>query len=381
MAMKSCLAFLLLMITAHESHAACPQTPMWAKGRDPATCQLLVEGGSSYGMIRFDQEKMQFLGPGNSYQPAGPGAKDVAGGCPTSNLAVWSSKFDNYSAGTKKQMDVSHMNTNSNAKFVLIRDSLFTNAWVCKGGAWSGPNGLSCAAGETSDKHSDLLQIFGLPKDNGWVVLQNTDLLNGDQQIGIWQTPSYQRGAYSSSSPRGICADPAGTGGMLWQNVRYGNPSSSFKSDCLARGNARWACAGGNQFVIKGDTGFPFGDVWLVGVQNLSGARFRVMSDVPKIVVIGGSGGRNGWPGPLGPGPSVGPGTCPNGKLPGKYNESGTVDTAVYCYSSIESAIAAGHRPPPFLNLSATGWKTAPSGSADPSATTALLAPELRFGD
>ncbi len=357
------LTSLLLLFVAPVVHAQCPATPKWALGRDPKTCDLIVDGGPDYGQIRFDEERGNYQGPGNSYRPPSAGANDVANGCPTSNTTVWGSTLDNYSAGAKKDEDVSHVNTNSNVKYLFIRDSVYTNAWVCKGGAWSGPNGHRCAAGENSAKHTDVLQLFSPPEDNGWIVLQNSDLTNGDQQIGIWQSPDLQRGSNAGSSG-GKCPDRAGTGGMLWHNVKYGN-SQSFVDDCFARGGPEFACASGNQFVVKGDTPHMFGAIWLVGVQNLSGAKFRVMSNVPKIIVVGGSGGRNGWPGPLGPGKAKGPGGCPNGKLSGQYNETGPV-TEVYCYASIERAISAGHRPPPFLHLSAVGWERAPDDTTPP---------------
>src|SRR4030095_15565875 len=105
-------ALLVLLSAADENRAACPQTPEWAKGRDPATCQLIVDGGVDYGYVRFDMETGKYSGPGNRYQRASPTANDVANGCPTSNLVAWGSTFDNYAAGTKPDIgDGAHINT------------------------------------------------------------------------------------------------------------------------------------------------------------------------------------------------------------------------------------------------------------------------------
>lgn len=335
---------LLILFAAVPAHA---QVPVWSAGKD-AQGRLLVPDGMGHS-IPFDQIRAGVKAPGG-WQPSCPGASDKANGCPVCNQVIYGSVQDGYAAQSGKDADLLHVNTNSNVENLLVKDSIFQNAWTCNGGAWS-RGGLSCADKETSKAHVDLIQTIGAPENGGWVVLQGSKFINGDQNTAIIESADKTRGRYDSATKTGQCADPAGAGGFVWQDVEIGN-SKEFAADCLARGGPA-SCGSGNQIAMGSTTG-SFGDVWFIGVRNTSGLKIRAGAGVPKIIVIGGSGGRNGWPGPLGPGPVAGDGTC-NGKVAGNYGEKAAV-TDVYCYPSIEAALAAGHKRPPFLQLSSVGW-------------------------
>lgn len=345
----------------NAAHAAdCPPTPDWAVGRGP-NCELQVDGGPGYDVISFDlraegQQRSGQLGF------SCPGARDTAHGCPLCNAVVHSSTIDNYRGA--KNSDVFHPDTLTNSKFVLVKNTLLANAWVCEGGAWQGPGGISCASGETTSAHADVLQALDFPNGGGWLVVQGSGLLNSDHQIGGIGPLNGSHGY-----PEGGCKDTEPAGGVLLQDVEIGNTeqvglAQHYIADCKARcGENCFACESGNQFFIGDDKGQRMRSLWLVAVRAVSPLNFIVPNGVDELVVIGGSGGRNGWPGPLGPGPSTWTGpACPDGLLVGaQYNSLPKgAPTKVYCYHSIPQALADGRVRPPFLQLSLAGWDDDP---------------------
>ena len=83
----------------------------------------------------------------------------------------------------------------------------------------------------------------------------------------------------------------------------------------------------------------------------------------------------SGWPHPVRHSSPSGPGVCPNGYIGNECQADS--DTACFCYTSIENALAdtatatsnlgdcpAAHCPheaPPFIHLSAAGWENPPN--------------------
>ncbi len=355
-------------------------TPSWAT-RDASGC-LVVPGGGSWGnqTFKIHSYNLQNVGsnqdqPGNGSDREGcPGS--WGSGCPTCNVVMWNNAFSNYSpasTGGGHDRDLFQFNSNSVVRHLLIKNTTIQNSWNCNGGSWSGPNGHSCS-GQVDGNHSDLFQGWRGPiNDGGWMVVQDSVLKNADVEFGQFSEPNLVRGT------NGQCSD-SGSGGFLFQGVTL-DQEAAFKTECRTRGFT-WSCDQGNYLAIfgAGGSGPQWGPVWFVNVVNRAGVTLRLTSDpAPSVIVIGGSGGRNGWPGPLTGAGGTGPGTaCNNGLYaPGsRYDgESSSPRMKIYCYDSIESALTdtydattcpdCPHRRPPFIELSAAGWQNPPTGGGD----------------
>jgi hypothetical protein len=337
--------------------------PAWAVERDVSGC-LVVDGGGSWGNITFQQHAFHYdnAPQGGSWRPTCPGATDVPGGCPTCNVVIWDSDFDKYQSGGVEGSDVWEWNTNIDAQHVLVKNVSLRNAWRCAGGTgWTGPNGHHCAPGESSGAHTDLWQLWtGPPENGGWLVAQDMVIENSDTQFFQWSEADLKRGR------DGACADPGGSG-IVFQNVIL-DQTAEYEQDCLARTHpaSQWACAG-NYGNTQGNAGHQLEALWYIDVHNLRGVTMSIDGDMfAKVISIGGSGGGDGWPGAL-KGSAPGPGTCPNGLVSNTdFAQPGRPETAIYCYDSIESALAdtlcpdCPHTRPPFLELSPSGWATPP---------------------
>jgi hypothetical protein len=377
----------LLVAIAPSARAVCPPLPSWALAYDDQTnCNLIVDAGGSWGQVTVVADKHDgtatLYGTSNpahdSYLESGPtcpGAHSCAAPNPC-NKVIYNYSYDGYATNQAKNADEIH-GFNASADWIQhlwYRDVFMGNNWYCRWHAWSGPNGLSCApSGDVNTcNHPDIIECFDGPDFGGWVVYQNVDILNQDSaQYGYPWCPNDEMG--------NACPDPIGPGGALMQNVRVGNVqqaglATSFIDDCKVRWGDSPDCEGGLQFFVgtwaTDGQPVPMPVVWLVGVTQVGAGggawRFEVgdRQQIDKIVVVQGGGGSNGWPGPLGPGPMEGGGTCPNGLLVGRDYHPGTPVTQVYCYDYIETALAAGHQRPPFINLSPVGWNNPPPGAS-----------------
>jgi hypothetical protein len=352
-------------------------TPSWAT-RDANGC-LQVSAGGTWGNITFRDHTYNW---GTAASPRGikqeqPGwinngastNSNCTSGCSNScNSASWNNVVDNYApaaSGGGRDADILQFNSVSSTKHLFWKNITLSNAWRCDGGTWSGPNGHSCS-GQADSNHTDVFQAWrGGPGGGGWWVMQDSTFINSQNELGQMTEPG--------QNPCGL------PGGILWQNVTFGQ-TSSFAADCRARGGASWACPTGNYFAIWGGPG-DWGPVWLVGVNNITSSQSGNPGPTPlqitgskPVVVIGGSGGGGNWPGPLysGPGQNCsgsGPCRCQNG-LYGTGAEYGSSSSMrIYCYNAIEDALAdttcadCPFTRPPFIALSATGWRNPPTGS------------------
>ncbi len=360
-------------------------TPSWA-ARDAQGC-LVVDAGPGWGPLTFGLHSYNLQGVGSNQDQPGNGVDregcpgSWGAGCPPCNVALWDNRFDNYapaSTGGGHDRDLFQWNASSVTRHVLIRDSLLERSWNCGGKCWAGPNGHTCRRGAIDENHSDLFQGWGGSpmNDGGWLVIQNSTLRNADVEVGQLSGADLVRGVSSQ------CAD-SGPGGVLLQGVVF-DQQDAFANECRLRGHS-WSCDTGNYFAIfgNGGRGVQWGPIWLVGVENRKGVALRLVGDPSRsVIVIGGSGGANGWPGPLtGAGRSIAPRPCSNGVYAtGNEFDAELADSPrmkIYCYTSIEAALAdtydavtcpdCPHPRPPFLALSAAGWQSPPPGATSGS--------------
>jgi hypothetical protein len=379
-----------LFAFAFEAGAVCPPLPSWALRYDNQTsCNLIVDAGGTWGQLTIVVDKHDGTASGyggsdndSAYLQSGPTCpgSHTCGAPNSCNKVIYNYNYDGYSENRAKNADEIHglITSEDWIKHLWYRDVFMGNNWFCEGIPWSGPNGLSCGTNDRNPgNHPDIIECLEGPDDGGWVVYQNVDMLNEDAvQYGYPWCPNDELG--------NGCNDPKGPGGALMQNVRVGNVqkaglATTFITDCNRRkGTTNDPECNGDMQIFMGTWANwgnkrPMPVVWLVGVQSLGDQNWRFESgndqQVNKFVVVQGGGGSNGWPGPLGPGPMNGGGTCPNGMLPNKDYHGGTPVTRVYCYDYIETALADGHERPPFINLSPVGWRNPPTGTTPPDTT------------
>jgi hypothetical protein len=317
--------------------AACPTTPSWAQ------CvggKLSVDAGSGFGQIDFEDV---------TYQPpvtlgAPVGASDAVG-CTPKDWLFYDSVYDGYKGASPPQCrsygacgatdDLVHIWSEENSRNVLFKNVTIKNAF-------------RSAAGQ----HMDDLQTFKAVDYGGWIVLQDSTFMNSDDE-------NLQLGSLNSTGQRWndvtTCESGANMGGLVLQNVSV-IQQPAFISDCQARKGAGDYCGGVNG--IQADNPIT---VWLINVTFSSGA-FSIYEGANPVILVGAN-------------PSY-------GWVSGRFNGRR------YYYDSIEDALAATpsscqalasarhpdgcnaadfpHKRPPFINLSASGWKGAPSSQLQP---------------
>ncbi len=346
------------------------EVPPWAQGRDSSQC-LMVNPGNGDPVVKFQYETFHKKGisrhaerpvnagvdwiDANAYQWGNCSTKDSGQLC---NFVMWDTVIDNYldpGAQNEDGFKIHYWGTQN----YLIKNSKIMNTVHCKGGGWTGPNGVKCIAGNVSGAHVDGIQMREVPNAGGWIVIQDSVLANVGNAASLIQL-----------QPRSGAAE-----GLLFQGLQFGQfntplgASTTWINDCIQMGKDPAICSGvQNGFQI----GTEVNQIWFVNVWG--NMRFIQLGATPsKIVVVNrgcgplGCGGAigyfDGWPHPLQTfsGGSDGPSTCPNGK----YATSPKAGVAVYCYTSVENALKE-HKAPPFIHLSASGWAAAPSGTAPP---------------
>lgn len=339
--------------------------PGFAKGRDSAGC-LMIDPGNGDAAIRFNWEANT------------PGKLIPANACPTNDCGyvAWNVNADDFAGNVSGVSggDAYHF-AGRHYKWILWKNFGAGNTWKCKGGSWP-----PCGGG-TSNGHNDAMQIRGQPVNNGWAVMQDSVIANANDIHMILEMSGDQE--YVGPAP-----------GFVFQGVKVGyfpdwGEADNWTADCQAMGGGQicGAPAGGSARwqVGSNSTDTTFKATWLID----SVSHVRVEADrTAKLIVVntgcsnatmscgGQIGYENGWPAPLGHAfSSKGPGTCPNGLLP-----SGNVRTSdgpnpvpVYCYTSLERALADGHERPPFLQISNSGWQTPPAPGDAPPAPPQLL--------
>lgn len=347
------------------------EVPAFAEGRDASDC-LMVDPGNGDAPVPFQFEWMHKYGAQCGAKRISPELTRPFDGLRCSDFSGESCTYlyydvtvDNYLDRACKNEDGIFMPGGMKAKYLYFKNSKILNSWKCAGGSgWSGPNGIGCAAGEDSTSHTDGIQMRGLPGDGGWAVFQDTEFLNGHNLHFLHQLDS-----------------DFGRGSMLFQGVHFGRAQRagaaiSYIDDCKARGvEGTEICEEGRTLLDAALVEFWFVDVWGTSTFSLKGAYDKVVivnTGCGKSGCTGTIGYASGWPHPVN-GAGTGPGTCPNGPIPSSAGGIGA--KSAYCFTSLERAIAAGHKPPPFVHLSAAGWDNPPAGTPPPRPPSPSLFP------
>jgi hypothetical protein len=308
--------------------AACPAVPSWAAGRT-TDCKLRVNSGiPDLGTVTFDNEK-SYGKSGSLFQPTCGtdsarcnqtffewdldgynGTKPSGSSCTTSNSCGQGEK----GAGS----DLSHIWTQIRAKAILWKSVILQNGWkACPGCTSSAAN-----------PHVDNLQIWGQFNETfHYLVLQDVLFRNSDDQM-LHSSQVQEKGGDIKA--------------VVLQNVVF-EQQTAYQTECRARAERYPAmdsgCSGGPLRVPNnGALNSQQWDVWFIKVRS-----------------------------PL----SMGGGTCPDSCMTNRVimidtpsnvfdrtNYKGTLVT----YPSIEAALAAGEKEPPFLRLSCGGWASPPAG-------------------
>lgn len=266
--------------------------------------------------------------------------------------------FDSYLDNAATQGDTFRFGNGNEVQYAFFKNVFMQNTWHCQGGSpqWNGPNGVHCRDGEDSDIHQDGWQNRGQPQKGGWLVFQDSGIVNNQANKLIYQTQAVH----------------PPNGGWVFQGVWFGNTNDPvgeadhWIDDCIARGEGVSTCTTGHAQI-----GYNATEGWLIDVYGAAFFSRWPTTDTGKIIVVNtgcntaGCGGtvgyNNGWPHPLDKESVGGGGACPNGPLPTSIG-SGVGTT--YCYTSLEEALQ-DHDEPPFIRLSCAGWENPPATAGD----------------
>lgn len=328
------------------------EVPGFASGRDGNQC-LMIDPGNGDAPIPFQYEAFHRRGVGACDGGEGMPVKESGAGCENGqclSLLLWDTVADNYTHPGCKNKDVLFIGNGYAWQYIYFKDTHWLNGWKCQGGPWKGPGNLSCAAGEDSSAHADNWQIRGHPVNGGWMVVQDSEIVNSHIQLMIHQTQS----------------EYGPNGSVSFQGVRFETSNSPVGAaqhwidDCIARGEDADNCRGN-----RGQIGYNAKEYWLIDVWGNSPFKNWPVDDLGKLIVVntgcsktgcnGTRGFNNGWPHPLIKS-EQGPNTCPNGRMASPF----TGVKEFYCYTSLEQA-GRFHKLPPFANLSTAGWENPPA--------------------
>ena len=186
-------------------------------------------------------------------------------------------------------------------------------------------------------QHLDLLQTYLAPDYHGWLVIQDSDFRNSDSQHLLLAL-----GGEAPGKPDSSCGGNF-VDGVVIQGTVF-KQDSAYIQDCLGRGGS--PCRSSVQFSSGTDDGVPY--VWFIDVESDPSILIRSTSEnlFKNIVVVG---------------PRQVDVKFPDGQKTIK----------LFKYDRIEDALAAGIPEPPFIRLSAAGWR---------NPTTALASSEKRVG-
>lgn len=345
-------------VAVNANAAGCQyEKPDWAEYQDPDTCDIYVKG---------QEGNIQFHAVGQLSEHDTPGSKSprfvdhlnaLGGRCGLGNALWWNNHVHNAPQGA----DLTNPNSNSHLGYFYIKDSVHE-------GTKHGPGG-----------HEDLLQLQGAINNGSWLVIQDTLFKNADTNA-LMQVGSGDHGYGNGPGSSYSCNDPfGGTGGVLFQGMTIGPNDPGYT---------------GSAQIGVGKPGRVLPEIWFVDVEY-NGLGVAIFEGVEKIVVVGGSGGNKGWPGPLKvryPRDSITEASCPAGGWQnGQCCPNGLVNTnhqvmnwdgrkgdnpsngaiPVYCYDSVDKALAHQvngvnlHKAPPFIALSTSGWEGETDGQPD----------------
>lgn len=355
--MRYSIPLLSLMLFSGASWGNCPDVPGWAKqnglnGSFDAECNFTVDG------ITFrNDENLWGVTLEGSKSPSYSWNDQVKKDCQLENVIYNNVVRQNANEGH----DLMNPSMESHIRHFVIKDSVLRGTRHVNGG------------------HEDILQPYRALSDGGWLVIQDSVAKDADEnmfmnvgtaQEGYGNGPGDEFRCDDKVMPPGSTPGVYGSGGVLFQGLTLDRNASGYN--------------GYNQIDIGGP-GPALPEVWLVETHYNYGIGINFYDTVGKVVVVGGSGGTKGWPGPLkarrtngdkmteascpaGGWDSQTQTCCPNGRVNVKgqvfswQSSNGAGDDPkngaipIYCYDSIENALRDGHKAPPFLDWSKTGW-------------------------
>ncbi len=357
------------------------EIPPFATSRNASQC-LLIDPGNGDPLVPFQYEVFHKAGlskgsESGSYPP--PGGEwidhnmDAWGRCRTRDagqfcsLLIWDTTFDNYLSQAGQNEDILFY-SGLGLQYLYFKDTRMLNGWKCSGTPWTGPTGITCD-GDDSTAHSDGIQMRGTLANDGWLIFQDSALVNAHTSLLRLQSKitGYQVG-----------------GNLLFQGFQLGTVNTptgaavNWIDDCYGRGSDA-PCANN-----RAEGSMELEEIWMIDTYGNVRTKLGRPSWTQKVVVVNtgcgtsGCGGEieyfSGWPHPLGSSSSTGPGVCPNGYIGNDCQ--GDSDTACFCYTSLEAALSDSptatsnvgdcpaahcpHKAPPFVHLSQAGWENPP---------------------
>jgi hypothetical protein len=403
----------LLVFLPASAHAIDPalcaddgvtEVPPFADGRDGNQC-LMIDPGNGDPPVPFQYEVFHKTGMSRAARDSGdepPGGEwidhnmDAYGRCRTigdkqyCSLLFWDTTFDNYLSQAGRNDDVMTYG-GQGLEYMYFKNSNVLNGWKCGelSSPWYGPNGITCPIGPKSRSHSDGIQMLGTMANDGWLIFQDSALVNAHTLI---LNVANER----AGNDVGYDVDT----NFLFQGFQLSTintpigESLHWIDDCYARGSDT-PCENN-----KARGTMPVGEIWLIDVYGNVLTSLGRDGWTEKVVVVNtgcgtkGCGGEvgfsaHGWPHPLGRTKVTGPGVCPNGYI-GTACQADS-NTACFCYTSLENALndvpttTSGigdcpashcpHKAPPFVHLSGAGWEDPPAGATNPRPRPPVLLP------
>lgn len=309
--------------------------PSWSAGRDSAG-RLIVNSGE-LGNIAFQSE----------YRSSHPREADFTGPTPVDRVAYdWNldgyegrsfGSFRTRGEGRYENLDLAHPAWKDGA----FRNVLIKN-WHLKNAYKTNP-----------EPHVDITQVFDSVGWGGWFVVQDSSFKNSDDGLVQWQF-GYQ----------GI-ALPAHQGkqhkefaGLVVQGVTL-KQEAGFVADAVARNDILGTDPVVNQGNHIGSWNGP-NVGWFINFKT-NGWPVTLQQRWEMIIVVGilpdflfRTGDSYAF-------------SVAKTPTPGQH---GAFGGRIFHYPTIESALAAGHREPPFIRLSTSGW-------GNPQANAPLAQPSL----
>jgi hypothetical protein len=333
---------------ADESAADGDEVPSFAVGRDANGC-LLINPGNGESNYSIQYEFFHEDTVGNACSGSTVDLKNNADSAKT--ILVWDTVMDNYKSTACKNKDVMFTGSAGGGysyELFWFKNSKIINMADCGAsgnfGPASDPNRFQCSG--PAGGHHDLFQLRGAPANDGWFIMQDSIFANGHHGMLDQTDPFF--GSLGSNLIQGV----------QMGNVQAMGEATDWITDCIQNGHSVGLC--NNSSYETG--GGP--EKWFINSWGTMTVSFNDRGPPDKTIIVNTGCGTtgcngttgyssNGWPHPLAPnGLGSRSPTCPNAQI--------NTSPDIYCYTSMEAAVAV-HTMPPFAKLSCAGWATPPA--------------------
>lgn len=355
------------------------QPPAWVSwaNDDPNNCDFQMSG------ITFHKEalKTQHTTPGSEQPDYSTNERFIYPKCVQANALWWDNHIHNGTVG----QDLQNPTRNSYLRYYWIKNSVHEGT----------TRGTAAGSG-----HEDLLQTHtGLV--GGGLIIQDSIFKNGDTNAFIDHGTGYHGfGNGGSGNPKCVTdnGEPVipGVRYLIYQGLQLGPNDEGYS------GGLQWQMS-----TAEVDTHKGVDEIWLIDVTISDTIGMAISGNTGKVIVVGGNGGLNGWPGPLRSRYSNSMTELTMERCSGEFalisdsvlgeryacskvglvndaNNDGVADfpfswdgrrgdnpemeqglphlekskvVPIYYYPNLEAALAAGHAEPPAIRVSCAGWK------------------------